>query len=233
MFDLVTSTTIFADASITDRIAEWSVRVMEALGGPGAAFLIALENIFPPLPSEIILPLAGFTASQGSMHLVSAIAWTTLGSLIGAVVLYQIGAWLGRERIRHYARKLPLVRVKDIDKAERWFTKHENQAVFFGRMIPVVRSLISIPAGVEKMPMKLFIAYTTAGSMIWNTALITAGYLLGEQWHLVETYVDVLKYIVIASMLIFVTHFIFSRIKKRGDRKSAHQPVSSTKDSDN
>ncbi len=221
MFDLVTSTTIFADVSITDRIAEWSVRVMEALGGPGAAFLIALENIFPPLPSEIILPLAGFTASQGSLSLFAAIMWTTLGSLVGAIVLYKIGEILGRERIRHYAKKLPLVKVSDVDKAEKWFVKHEYQAVFFGRMIPIVRSLISIPAGVEKMPIRLFIAYTAAGSMIWNTALITAGYLLGEQWHLVETYVDILKYIVIAAALIFVTHFIFSRAKRR--RKSAQE----------
>lgn len=220
MFDFISLHTYFASTSITDKIADWSVRIMETLGGPGAAFLIALENIFPPLPSEVILPLAGFTASQGSMNLVSAIMWTTLGSLVGAVVLYKIGELLGRERIRHYARKLPLVKVSDVDKAEKWFTKHENQAVFFGRMIPVVRSLISIPAGVEKMPMKIFLAYTWAGSMIWNTVLISAGYLLGEQWHLVETYVGVLQYVVLATLAILVTRFIFKRLKKRKLKKS-------------
>lgn len=220
MFDFISLHTYFASTSITDKIADWSVRIMETLGGPGAAFLIALENIFPPLPSEVILPLAGFTASQGSMNLVSAIMWTTLGSLVGAVVLYKIGELLGRERIRHYARKLPLVKVSDVDKAEKWFTKHENQAVFFGRMIPVVRSLISIPAGVEKMPMKIFLAYTWAGSMIWNTILISAGYLLGEQWHLVETYVGVLQYVVLATLAILVTRFIFKRLKKRKLKKS-------------
>lgn len=220
MFEFLPHLRLLADSSLTGRIAEWSVRVMETLGGPGAAFLIALENVFPPLPSEVILPLAGFTASQGNMHLLSAIVWTTLGSLVGAVILYKLGAWLGRDRVRHYARKLPLIKVKDVDKAEKWFTKHENQAVFFGRMIPVVRSLISIPAGLEKMPMKLFIVYTTAGSAIWNTALISAGYLLGEQWHLVETYVDILKYIVLAIALIFAVRFVLNRIKRKRSRQS-------------
>lgn len=210
--------TLFASSSITQHIADWSVRIMEQMGGPGAAALIALENIFPPLPSEVILPLAGFTSSQGNMHLIGAITWTTIGSVLGAIILYQLGAWLGRERIRHYARKLPLIKVKDIDKAEHWFTKHENQAVFFGRMIPVVRSLISIPAGVEKMPIRLFVIYTTVGSMIWNSALIIAGYTLGEQWHLVETYVGVFQYIVIAVAAGAVGYFIYSRLNKRRQR---------------
>src|SRR5690606_6779141 len=120
----------------------------------------ALESIFPPIPSEVILPLAGFTANQGNLSLIGAIIWTTFGSLAGAVVLYYLGYYLGRDRVRHYANKLPLVKLSDINKAEHWFTKHENQAVFIGRMIPIVRSLISIPAGIEKMPMKLFVIYT-------------------------------------------------------------------------
>lgn len=221
MFENWPQITVIFSSSITEQIADWSVKVMEQLGGVGAALLIALESIFPPLPSEIILPLAGFTSSQGNMNLLAAIVWTTIGSLVGAVVLYQLGAWLGRDRIRHYTHKLPLVKVKDIDKAESWFTRHENQAVFFGRMIPVVRSLISIPAGVEKMPMKIFLVYTAAGSLIWNTALITAGYILGEQWHLVETYVGVLQYIVIAAVLIFIAHFMFTRLRNRHARKKS------------
>lgn len=215
MFNLVPGLYIFASSSLTEKIADWSIGVMEALGGPGAAFLIALENIFPPLPSEVILPLAGFTASQGNMNLVGVIIWTTIGSLAGALMLYYLGKWLGRDLIRHYARRLPLVKVSDIDKAERWFIKHENQAVLIGRMIPVVRSLISIPAGVEKMPMKLFIAYTLVGSLAWNTILILAGYLLGEQWHLVETYVGMLQYLVIGAILVFVVHFVITRINKK------------------
>lgn len=220
MFHALTRFSTAAGGSITERIADWAVRVMETLGGPGAALLIALENIFPPLPSEIILPLAGFTASQGNMNLIAAIFWTTAGSLVGAIALYYLGAWLGRDRVRYYARKLPLVKVSDVNKAENWFMKHENQAVFIGRMIPVVRSLISIPAGIERMSMKLFIAYTLAGSLIWNTALVVAGYTLGENWHLVETYVDAFKYIVLAGFAIFAVHFVFTRISKRRRRRN-------------
>lgn len=214
MFDFSFLINSFASSSLTQSIADWSIKVMESLGGPGAALLIALENVFPPLPSEVILPLAGFTASQGNMNLLSAIIWTTIGSLIGALVLYYLGKWLGRENIRHYGSKLPLVKLKDIDKAEHWFTKHENQAVLIGRMIPVVRSLISIPAGVEKMPIKLFVLYTTIGSLAWNSILIIAGYLLGEKWHLVESYVGILQYIVITVALIFIIHFVYTRITK-------------------
>src|SRR5690606_16645272 len=121
MTDLAARLAHVAGNTVTSGIAEWSVRNMEQLGGPGAALLIARENLFPPLPSEIILPLAGFTASQGNLNLISAILWTTAGSLAGAIILYKLGVWLGRERIRHYAHKLPLVKLKDIDKAERWF----------------------------------------------------------------------------------------------------------------
>lgn len=202
-------------SSITERIADWAIKIMETLGGFGAALLIALENLFPPLPSEIILPLAGFTASQGNLSLIGAIIWTTGGSLVGALILYQLGKWLGREKIRHYAAKLPLVKVKDIDTAEEWFTKYETRVVLFGRMIPIVRSLISIPAGVEKMPLKLFIIYTTIGSLIWNTTLISAGYLLGEQWGLVEQYVGIFQKLVIAATIACIVYFFVSRLKKR------------------
>ena len=202
-------------SSITERIADWAIRVMETLGGFGAALLIALENLFPPLPSEVILPLAGFTASQGDLSLIGAIIWTTGGSLVGALILYQLGRWLGREKIRYYAAKLPLVKIKDIDTAEEWFTKYETRVVLFGRMIPIVRSLISIPAGVEKMSLKLFVIYTAIGSLIWNTTLISAGYLLGEQWELVEQYVGILQKLVIAAVVFSIVYFVVARLKKR------------------
>ena len=201
-------------SSITEQIADWAISVMESLGGFGAALLIALENLFPPLPSEIILPLAGFTASQGNFSLIGAIIWTTSGSLVGALILYQLGKWLGREKIRHYAVKLPLIKIKDIDTAEHWFTKYDTRVVLFGRMVPIVRSLISIPAGVEKMSLKLFIIYTTIGSLIWNATLISAGYLLGEQWELVEQYVGVFQKLVIAAIVIATLYFVVTRLKK-------------------
>jgi membrane protein DedA with SNARE-associated domain len=204
-----------SDNSFTGRIADWAVTVMESLGGPGAGLLIALENLFPPIPSEVILPLAGFTASQGSFSFLGAVVWTTAGSLTGALILYYLGLWLGRDRIRSLAKKLPLVKLSDIDKTEAWFRSHENQTVFWARLVPVVRSLISIPAGIERMPIRSFVLYTMLGSLLWNTILISAGYLLGEQWHLVETYVGVLQYIVLIAIGTALGIFIYRRVHKR------------------
>lgn len=204
-----------SSSSITNQISDWALEVMDRLGGFGAALLIALENIFPPIPSELILPLAGYSASQGELNFFAAILWTTSGSVVGALILYSLGAVFGRERIRHWANKIPLIKISDIDKAERWFLKHETKAVFFGRMIPIVRSMISIPAGVERMSIPVFIVYTAIGSMIWNTALISAGYLLGDQWKNVEGYVATFKYFIVLLILIGVGYFVISRLKKR------------------
>ncbi|PRY35259.1 DedA family protein [Umezawaea tangerina] len=197
-------------------VVEWVTGLMTTLGAPGAGIAIALENLFPPLPSELFLPLAGFTASRGGMSLVAAIAWTTAGSLVGALVLYQLGALLGRDRIRAIADRLPLVDVSDVDRTEEWFARHGTKAVFFGRMVPVFRSLISIPAGIERMPLPRFVALTTAGSLVWNTALIMAGYLLGEQWHLVEEYLGLVSTAVLVLIGIALAWFVVSRLARRG-----------------
>ncbi|MCF2436583.1 DedA family protein [Streptomyces thinghirensis] len=126
---------------------QWINDLMDALGAPGAGLAIALENLFPPLPSEVILPLAGFAASSGRMNLIAVLLWTTAGSVIGALALYGVGALLGRDRTVAIAGKLPLVKVSDIEKTEVWFLKHGTKAVFFGRMIPIFRSLISRTGG--------------------------------------------------------------------------------------
>ncbi|AOS61853.1 DedA family protein [Actinoalloteichus hymeniacidonis] len=195
-------------------LAGWAIGLMEALGGPGAGLAIAAENIFPPLPSEVILPLAGFTASQGDMSLVGALIWTTIGSLVGAIVLYYIGAMLGRERTIAIAKRLPLVKIQDIEKTEAWFLKHGVKAVFFGRMIPIFRSFISIPAGVEKMSMPTFILFTTLGSAIWNTIFVVAGYQLGENWHVVDEYAGVFSRAVVIIVLLALVTFVTLRILK-------------------
>jgi membrane protein DedA with SNARE-associated domain len=132
-------------------LVEFVTDLVERLGGPGAGAAVALENLFPPIPSEVILPLAGFAASQGKMNLFAAIAWTTLGSGAGAVALFYVGVMLGRDRVRAIAARLPLMKLADIDRTEAWFARHGAKAVFFGRMIPIFRSLISIPAGIERM----------------------------------------------------------------------------------
>nr|CAA9309196.1 MAG: FIG00816757: hypothetical protein [uncultured Nocardioidaceae bacterium] len=193
-------------------VAGWAVELMERLGGPGAGLAIALENLFPPLPSEIVLPLAGFTASQGDFTLAEALLWTTLGSLVGAVTLYWLGALFGRRRMRAFATRMPLVKVEDVDRAEDWFARHGHAAVFFGRMVPIFRSFISIPAGIERMPFVTFVLLTTAGSAIWNTVFVMAGYLLGEQWHRVEPYAGTFQLVVIAAVVLAVGYFVVSRV---------------------
>lgn len=201
-------------------MTEWLVWLMENLGAPGAGIAIALENLFPPLPSEVVLPLAGFTASRGSMDLLDALVWTTLGSVSGALALYWVGASLGRDRVLAIAARMPLVKPSDIEKTEAWFLRHGRKTVFFGRMVPLFRSLISIPAGVERMPLGTFVALTTAGSAIWNTAFVMAGYLLGEQWELVETYVGVGSKVVLGLIALAVGVFVWVRLRER--RKGRH-----------
>ncbi len=197
-------------------IAGWAVHIMEVLGGFGAALLIALENIFPPLPSEVILPLAGFSAGTGAagLTLPTAILWCTGGSVVGAWALYGLGYWLGPERTRALLGKLPLVNTEDIDRTEAFFHRRGNLTVFFGRMVPIFRSLISIPAGVTHMNPWWFTLLTTVGSAIWNTILIVAGYALGANWHVVEGYVDILTKVVIVVCVVAVLTWIVLRLQR-------------------
>ncbi|MGW1954116.1 DedA family protein [Streptomyces sp. NPDC001920] len=204
---------------------------MEKLGGPGAGLAIALENLFPPLPSEVILPLAGFTASQGRMDVVAAVVWTTAGSVVGALALYLLGALFGRERLIAVAAKLPLVKVADVERTEAWFLRHGTKAVFFGRFIPIFRSLISIPAGVERMRLPLFLALTAVGSLIWNTAFICAGYALGARWHQVTDLVGLYSKVILALVAPAVVGFLALRVlrsgsgRRRGGDRSAERPT--------
>lgn len=206
-------TLLAASQSDLGGVAGWAVDLMEKLGGVGAGIAIALENLFPPLPSEVILPLAGFTASRGDMSLASALLWTTAGSAVGAIVLYFIGVALGRDRMRAIVDKMPLVKLSDVDRAEAWFGRHGSQAVFFGRMIPIFRSLISIPAGIEKMSFGKFVGLTLAGSAIWNTIFVLAGFYLGENWHLVEGYAGILQKIVIVVVALAVAWWTIQRVR--------------------
>jgi membrane protein DedA with SNARE-associated domain len=194
-------------------VTGWAIRIMETLGAPGAGVAVFLENLFPPIPSEVILPLAGFTASQGDMSLVAAIAWTTVGSVVGALVLYLVGALIGRQRTRAIAARLPLIKVSDIDRTEAWFQRHGRKTVFFGRMVPLFRSFISIPAGIERMPMASFLLLTTLGSLIWNTLFVLAGYFLGENRRVVEDYAGTYQNLVLALGAAAVAAFVAVRLR--------------------
>ena len=204
-----------APATELGGLAGWAVGLMESIGGPGAGLAVAAENFFPPLPSEIILPLAGFTASQGGFSLFSALFWTTAGSVIGAMVLYWLGLKLGRERMYAAVNRIPFVDTDDLGKAEQWFERHGRSAVFFGRMIPVVRSGISVPAGISRMPVAQFLLYTTLGSLLWNSIFVLAGYYLGENWHYVEQYASVFQYIVIGIVVVLLAVFVTKRVRRR------------------
>jgi membrane protein DedA with SNARE-associated domain len=209
------------DGQLDGGVVGWVVGLMDALGAPGVGLAIALENVFPPLPSEVFLPLAGFAAARGEMSLAAAITWTTLGSLAGALALYGVGAALGRDRVRALADRMPLVNAADVDRAEAWFARHGAKAVFLGRMVPLVRSLISVPAGVERMRLPLFAALTAAGSLLWNTAFVLAGYLLGASWGMVEQYADLASKGVLGLLVLAVVVFVARRIRRRRRRSEA------------
>ncbi|MEU6641052.1 DedA family protein [Saccharomonospora sp. NPDC046836] len=200
-------------------LAGWAVDIMDALGGPGAAIIVGLDNLFPPIPSELVLPLAGFSAASGTFSLLEALLWTTAGSVFGAIIVYFFGRLLGRERTRALMIKLPLLKAEDFDRAEEWFARHGTKAVFFGRMVPLVRSVISLPAGIERMPLAKFVVLTTLGSLLWNTAFVVAGYALGANWHIVEEYAGIFQIVVIALAAVAVTLFVVNRLRNRTPAK--------------
>jgi membrane protein DedA with SNARE-associated domain len=220
---------------LLDSLTEWVRNVVEAAHYPGVTAMIALENIFPPIPSELVLPLGGFLAAQGDfpgppvLAVPLTIVAATIGSLIGAIVLYAFGAIVSEARVRAFLRRYGrylLLSEDDYNRAERWFTDHGQQAVFIGRCIPGIRSLISIPAGVERMPIPQFLVLSAAGSAIWNTALISAGAALGDQWDRASEYVDVFTYATIAVIGGAIVWFVVKRLRER--RAARASDVTST-----
>jgi len=204
-----------ADAPELTGLAGWVVSVVEALGPVGVGLLVALENVFPPIPSEVVLPVAGYVASQGQMNLAGAIVGATVGAVAGAWLLYGLGVWFGAPRLRRWLDRLPLMEVEDLDRAESWFQRHGGAAVLIGRCVPIVRSLVSIPAGLERMPQARFLLYTAIGSAVWNSGLIVAGYVLGAQWEDVGHYSDYINLAVVAVIVLLVARFVWTRLRRR------------------
>lgn len=195
-------------------ITDWVTDVVETLGYAGVALLVALENLFPPIPSEVVLPLAGFTAARGSEKVAGMVIAASLGSMVGAWALYYISAAIGEPRLRalvdRYGRVLRLDG-GDLDRAASWFERRGATAVLVGRCVPLIRSLVSIPAGFNRMPIVQFSIYTLIGSLVWNSALVGAGYALGDQWHKVGDVVSYLQYVVIAAVVVGVAAFAWRR----------------------
>ena len=198
-----------------ERIVEWATSVVEALGPIGVAALVTLENLFPPIPSEIVLPLAGFVAATGESNVVVMIAAATVGSMIGAYLLYGIAAAFGPVRLRtlvtRYGKWFSLT-VEDLDRSEGWFDRYANRAILICRCIPLMRSLISVPAGLRRSPLVPFSIYTLIGSLVWNTALVMAGYLLGDNWKSAERPLELMQNAVLAVIGVAVAWFVWRRI---------------------
>lgn len=198
---------------------EMIIEIMNNFGYLGVFLLIAIENVFPPIPSEVILLFGGFMTTFSDMNIIGVIIASTLGSILGAIVLYYIGKILNKERLKKIITSKPgkILRLKpeDIDKADNWFDTKGNKTVFFCRFVPIIRSLISIPAGMSEMPMKKFLIYTTAGSLIWNAALTIAGSIVGENWTSIVDIMDQYSHIILILLIIIFIVAVAVFYKKR------------------
>lgn len=198
-------------------MVDWIVQVIDSMGYIGVTFLVTLEVVIPIIPSEIILPFSGFTASQGELSFVGVLVASTLGALLGALIIYYVAKLIGWERVDYITNRFGKyvgVKQKDIDKAGEYFDKYSNWVVLFGRFIPGVRSVVAIPAGLRSMPIFTFILLTIIGSFIWNLGLVTAGYLLGENYDRIEGYISPVSKIVLATIIIYVAYWVYTKYKK-------------------
>ena len=212
-------------------LANWVQDVINQFGYLGVALLVVIENVFPPIPSEIVLPFAGFVAQQGASAVnatagaaqsdttvVGMMIAATVGSVVGALILYFVSAAIGPERLRQFVERFGKwfgVKSSDLVRAEEWFDRRSVVAVLVGRCVPLIRSIVSIPAGFRRMKLTSFVVLTAIGSAAWNIALIGAGAVLGDQWERVGEYVGVFQWLVIAAILLLLVRFVVSRLKNR------------------
>ena len=212
-------------------LANWVQDVINQFGYFGVALLVVIENVFPPIPSEIVLPFAGFVAQQSASAVnatadaaqsdttvVGMMIAATVGSVVGALILYFVSAAIGPERLRGFVERFGKwfgVKSSDLVRAEEWFDRRSVVAVLVGRCVPLIRSIVSIPAGFRRMKLTSFVVLTAIGSAVWNIALIGAGAVLGDQWERVGEYVGVFQWLVIVAILVLLVRFVVSRLKKR------------------
>jgi membrane protein DedA with SNARE-associated domain len=214
-----------AAASDEGGITGFLLDLVETLGPVGVGLAILAETVVPPIPSEAVLGLAGVLINDGRMSVVPVILFATLGSVLGAIFFYYVGRALGPRRSHAFLDRLPLVETEDVDKTFAWFERHGRSAVFFGRMVPIVRSFVSVPAGVVRMPIGQFLLYTAAGSLIWNSVLIGLGVALGD---LINEYLQYMDYLVVGAVVIVVGWFVYKKVSgkmKRPPRAGAHLPA--------
>ena len=207
---------------MTQAVLDLAERAIAEGGYLMLSLLILVENLFPPIPSEAILPLAGYGVFRGTLSLVPAVLAATVGSVVGAVILYVVGRYGGRPVLLRYGSILRLDERK-LDRADEWFDRHGPKIVFFGRFLPGLRSVVSIPAGMSEMPWRTFILLTAAGSALWNVALIGAGALLGERWHAAAEWVDRFDIVVLAALVagIVIIAAMYVRRRRVGQTRAA------------
>jgi membrane protein DedA with SNARE-associated domain len=198
-------------------MVQWINDLMTSLGYWGIGLLMFLENLFPPIPSELIMPLAGFTVSQGRMNLGLAVLAGTVGTMAGTFAWYYLGRVMNYQRLENLITRYGKwigVSVSEIDRVNSWFNQHGNKAVFFGRMVPGIRTLISLPAGMNKMPITSFTLYSTMGTLIWTLALTTAGFLLGDNYAMIEKYLAPVSKLVLFGLIGLISYWLFRKFQK-------------------
>ena len=217
------------------ELANWAQEVINQFGYFGVALLVMIENVFPPIPSEIVLPFAGFVAQQsaGATNEVASKSDTTvigmmivatIGSVVGALILYFVSAAIGPDRLRIFVERFGKwfgIKSTDLVRAEAWFDRRSVVAVLVGRCVPLIRSIVSIPAGFRRMNLMSFVVLTAIGSAVWNVALIGAGAVLGDQWERVGEYVGVFQWLVIVAILVLVAWWIYSKMQNRRSHSDA------------
>jgi len=199
-------------------MTDWIISIMEQLGYFGIALLMFLDNVFPPIPSEVIMPSAGFAASKGQLLLSGVIIAGSFGSLLAAALLYWVGRKIPNQSIFNWVDrygKYLFIKSEDVKKALDWFEKYGHRVVFFGRMVPAVRSLISIPAGMSHMPFWKFMLYSSVGPIIWTTFLACVGYYFGNNIELMQQIFSRVGYVIIVIVLILVAYFFYKKSKAR------------------
>ncbi|MGP1383684.1 MAG: DedA family protein [Thainema sp.] len=195
-------------------MADWVTEIITSLGYVGIGFLMFLENLFPPIPSELIMPLAGFAIARGEMQAIPAVTAGVVGTVLGAVLWYVAGMWLGGKRLRYLTEKYGKwagLSVQDMDRAKGWFDRYGGRTVLLCRLVPGVRTLISIPAGTYNMPFFPFFIYSTVGTLLWTVLLTYLGYLLGENYTRVGEYLGPISKIVLVSLIIWAVIWVIRR----------------------
>jgi membrane protein DedA with SNARE-associated domain len=222
---------LVAAASSEDQggITSFLLELVDRLGPVGVGLTILIETVIPPIPSEAVLGLAGANIAAGTMSVVPVVLFATLGSILGALFFYSVGRVLGPRRAHAFLDRLPLVETEDVDRTFEWFEKHGRGAVFFGRMVPIVRSFISVPAGVVRMPLLPFVSYTAGGSLIWNSVLIGLGIAAGD---FIQNNLWYLDYVVVVAAVLAVGWMVFRRATDLYRRRRPATPSAGPTDDD-